>query len=834
MPDNKEEKKHIFLGRNGRAEKYTYPKTPVIKTVVPSRNRRAQAAKLLSELGDAKRKKKTIEREAEEYDLESSLGIQVTFDSFPGVNLAFESLADSRQKIELLNVKHHDDQVTATVLVPSNKLDFFEKKIKDYLEERKNKKGGPLDNRKLIDAINSIRESAFAELWNDDNDVLPSSDDQSIWWEIWLPVLDDRTAIIHDFRKIAAAMEIVVSESALEFPERTVLQAWCSRAELSKSALLLSKISEIRRAKETAEFFDSLAKDEQGNWAEELLSRTSWEFEKNSPYVCILDSGINPAHPLLEPFLDPGDRHTVNADWDVSDENGHGSGMGGLSIWGDLTERLSGSDLFKISHRLESVKILINPGDNKGKHHGVITADGVSLPEISAYDRTRVFTLAVSATDSRDRGRPSAWSSTIDSLCSDYLGDNRFPRLMLVCAGNTGDSLTDLMDYPDHNTVQDVHDPGQSWNALTIGGYTRKDRIEDVGADDYTPLAPSGGLSPYSTTSAIWESSTPIKPEVVFEAGNVGKDKYSCAGLHSLKLLTTHHDPSVRFFSTFEATSAATALAARFAAQIYSEYPDLRPETVRGLTVHSANWTPEMYDQFADKRKTRRQNAQHLVRCVGFGVPDLERAIASLRNSVVMIAEDELQPFEKKKGKTSTKDMHLHELPWPRELLASLGEVEVKMTVTLSYYVEPNPSSRNVSTKYRYPSHQLRFDVKRPTESLDEFRARTTREAKRVEEGSTPAGTVGDPNWTLGEFRHKGSIHKDIWQGTAADLAERGYLVVYPAMGWWRTRTKLDSTDKKARYSLIVSIESPSVDVDLYTEIQNSIVSIPNEVLTTT
>lgn len=178
--------------------------------------------------------------------------------------------------------------------------------------------------------------------------------------------------------------------------------------------------------------------------------------------------------------------------------------------------------------------------------------------------------------------------------------------------------------------------------------------------------------------------------------------------------------------------------------------------------------------------------------------------------------------------------MHLHELPWPRELLASLGEVEVKMTVTLSYYVEPNPSSRNVSTKYRYPSHQLRFDVKRPTESLDEFRARTTREAQRVEEGSTPTGTVGDPNWTLGEFRHKGSIHKDIWQGTAADLAERGYLVVYPAMGWWRTRTKLDSTDKKARYSLIVSIESPSVDVDLYTEIQNSIVSIPTEVLTTT
>ena len=29
--------------------------------------------------------------------------------------------------------------------------------------------------------------------------------------------------------------------------------------------------------------------------------------------------------------------------------------------------------------------------------------------------------------------------------------------------------------------------------------------------------------------------------------------------------------------------------------------------------------------------------------------------------------------------------------------------------------------------------------------------------------------------------RHRGSLHQDAWHGTAADLASRGFLAVYPA-----------------------------------------------------
>ena len=228
-----------------------------------------------------------------------------------------------------------------------------------------------------------------------------------------------------------------------------------------------------------------------------------------------------------------------------------------------------------------------------------------------------------------------------------------------------------------------------------------------------------------------------------------------------------------------------------------------------------------MIDQFAHGT-TERKRAQHRVRCVGFGVPNLEKALWSANNSLALIVEDSLQPFEKRDGKIATRDMHLHDLPWPRESLLELGEIEVEMTVTLSYFVEPNPSSRVVSGKYSYQSHGLQFDVKRPLESLEEFRKRINRQARDEEEGTTKGPS--DPDWLLGaQFRHKGSIHKDVWSGKAAALAERGQIAVYPAMGWWRTRTALERYNKSARYALVVSIAVPGVDVDIYSDVSAQI-----------
>jgi hypothetical protein len=823
-----EEKKHIFIGQNGKPAKYTYPRKVIIKSKVIPRDRASHGAQLSEQLQSAKLVEDNISAECKDIELDSPIGIQLSFESFPGIELSFEKLADVRNGIELLSVIEKDDKYIANVLVPQGKLGVLEKKVNEYL--LKNNKSGP-KHAPLINSISEISKTVIENLWTDHSELFPKSGEEIHWFEVWLPVLGDRLGVVADFKKLCGIHHITISDSTLEFPERTVLLIKSSIDIISQSALLLSKISEIRKSKTTAEFFNYLDTSDQRLWIDNLLEKTTFDSDKEPVYVSVLDTGVNIDHPLISPVASEEDLFVVEPNWDAADGNGHGTLMAGLAIWGDIAAALDSDGPIRINHKLESIKLLRHSGDNEGKNLGQVTADGISLSEIENFNRKRIYTLALSAKDSMDRGKPSAWSAELDALASDYMGENAYPRLFVVCAGNTGDQLTDLKEYPQYNELQDIHDPGQAWNVLTIGAYTTKTDITDDGGQNYQPLAPNGGLSPYSTTSVLWNRSMPLKPEIVFEGGNMGVDDISASSMSSLQLLSTYHDLQARLFATFNATSAATALAAKFAAEISSAYPSFWPETVRALMVHSAEWTNTMIDQFSYVGKTERQRAQHLLRVVGYGVPNIRKALWSVSNSLAIIVEDELQPFEKARGKDpSTKDMNIHDIPWPKESLLELGDTPVKMTVTLSYFVEPNPSSRNISSKYRYPSHQLRFDVKRPTESQKHFLQRLSRAARDEEEGTVTAPK--DPDWLIGDFRNKGSIHKDIWTGTAADLAERGSVVVFPAMGWWRTRKKLERFNKIARYSLIISIETPSTEVDLYTAIKTKIgnkVSIDNK-----
>jgi len=74
--------------------------------------------------------------------------------------------------------------------------------------------------------------------------------------------------------------------------------------------------------------------------------------------------------------------------------------------------------------------------------------------------------------------------------------------------------------------------------------------------------------------------------------------------------------------------------------------------------------------------------------------------------------------------------------------------------------------------------------------------------------------------WLIGKNNRKfGSIHSDSWQGTAAEIATCNLVGVYPVIGWWRERHHIQRWNKRARYSLIVSLHTPEETIDLYTPI---------------
>jgi hypothetical protein len=108
------------------------------------------------------------------------------------------------------------------------------------------------------------------------------------------------------------------------------------------------------------------------------------------------------------------------------------------------------------------------------------------------------------------------------------------------------------------------------------------------------------------------------------------------------------------------------------------------------------------------------------------------------------------------------REMHVHQLPWPKDALEELGETAVRVRITLSYFIEPNPGRRGWRRRHRYASYGLRFDLKCPTESADEFRKGLNQRALDEDEDK-PVADGDAAAWYLGELaRNRGAIHSDL------------------------------------------------------------------------
>ena len=142
----------------------------------------------------------------------------------------------------------------------------------------------------------------------------------------------------------------------------------------------------------------------------------------------------------------------------------------------------------------------------------------------------------------------------------------------------------------------------------------------------------------------------------------------------------------------------------------------------------------------------------------------------------------------------------------------------------------PNPGRRGWKKKHRYASHGLRFEIKLPTESRKEFRKRLNKLALHEDETRPSRGS--SDGWLFGpQVRGEGSIHSDIWTGTAAELAECGVVGVFPVSGWWKDLPKRDRSEMGAHYALLVSVETLEVETDIWTPVALE-VGVPIEVET--
>lgn len=679
-------------------------------------------------------------------------------------------------------------------------------------------------NQALIANIGRIREAVLLDLWTSEGQ--PPYHGRH-WWELWL---DTSQADLEVFDAFAAAHRLRTVPRTVSFRDRRVVWVEASWDQLQILPFTPIPVAEVRRPA-FIDTVEDLPSNEQDEYVEDLARRVTPADRNHAPVVCHLDSGVFRGHALLRGSLDPADIHTVIGT-SGADVDGHGTTMAGLALYGDLDPLLTGSDKFDLVHRLESVRMRpsrteahLDPLD-----FGTATAAAVVLPEIAAT-RARVFCLPLSARPDNP-GEPSLWSATVDALAAgtDVVREGRElrllstpdqanSRLILVAAGNVD---TYQLNHRDESDTSAIEDPAQSWNALTVSAFTDLDEVpSDPAYYGWSPLAAAGELSPHSRTSMLFAGRNwPIKPDICMEGGNVLTDGHTGFEdkhpLLSLRSTGTADDLAV---TSANATSAATAQASRLAAMTMARYPAYWPETVRGLLTHAAEWTPVMRRQIEDEQGKGAR--LRLLRRYGWGVPTEEAVLRSAAHAVTMVSQDEFIPFD---GPTySMRHFRLHHLPWPREALETVGEDEVRLRVTLSYFIEPSPSRRGWRRRYSYASHGLRFDLQGPLEGRQEFVRRVNRDAARDEEGISRSTSTSD-RWLIGpQQRHLGSLHQDEWTGTGHELAASGTLAIYPVGGWWKNNGRADRVSLPVRYGLVVSLQTPSLDVDLYTPIANQL-----------
>ncbi len=752
----------------------------------------------------------------------------IKFKGQKGAPLLFENLDLSSLGLELLSVKETNGIVQANVkLNKKTSLDGILKKIKEYNDSEKE---NPLP---YIASIELIEKTELKDFFTDDLSLFPE-DNSKIWWEVYiLNKSQNRQSIINEFRSKIANTSIEISKNELVFEDRIVFKCKSTKLELDNLRNVCLDIAEIRIAKTIETHILDLPSEESGLLRDKLFENIVYP-KSDKTRVVILDGNNIRRHPLITQALIKNQvAHSVlNPD----NKEAHATEMASLSLFGNIID-LKNNLPYNLNHKVEGVQIFDNDGGVSQELWGHITEEALN---ITSDNENNIYVMPVTETSGdKHNGRPSTWSGYIDYLCC-----SRKKNFAISVGNFLGIHKKNVYSNLQHKSC--IESPAQSWNCLSVGAYTE---LCDANVSDFTPFAQPQDLSPHSRTSCSFGKQWPIKPEVLFEGGNKIIDSDGTVmSSEYFDLISCAPDFNNRDFVNINATSASTALAGKFMAELMHNYPEFWPETIRGLVVHSADWTPIMFS-YLEGNSSNKSKVIELSKRFGYGVPNITKARYSASNSLTLIAEKEIQVYGQRKNKNGVVERYkrgakkgeikhdklsqicFFDLPWPKEILENeLAHQNVKIRITLSYFIEPNPSERGYSNKYAYQSHNFRFDLKKPEETLDNFKRRINKyiEEENNQDNQSTDKFEGLP-WQYGSrstMRTKGSIHKDILETTGAQLASMGTIAVYSVEGWWKDKSHIPADRTNSRFSLIIDIEAPETTVDLYSEIKN-IIEIP-------
>lgn len=752
----------------------------------------------------------------------------------PDAQLSADQLDDARADARLIGV----DAETGTVLldVANADLGYLREKIDGFGDDAQvvpkvRKDGTPvLDERgqqvlvraaeRAIGPLGSIALAGLDDLQGAGLRAAPLVSDRSYWFEIACrggyrraaaETVGSRVQVARQLRRIGAGQKLD------EFigPEQVYFFLRLTRQQLDALRGATDCIYEVELAPPPLRDLKLL---------EDVTTVDVKAFalespDRDAPSIVLLDTGIATEHPLLKAAI----LSATTAGPEIpsaEDTYGHGTKMAGLALYRDLgaaIERGSAS----APHWLQSGRLLVEPGlgtasDENYEKWPVLTQEAIRAAEAAdPGPRDRVFALAVTRSmqdPPLDGLVPTLWSHAVDQLA---FGEG-IGRLIIVSAGNAryAQWLALAEQHPQLQLSEKIHQPAQATNVITVGAFTA--RVELPRSSDYAEThvvaALPGGISPFTTTG-LAGSEWPIKPDVVFEGGNLAiSGPLTDASVPTLCALTTSHRHTLgQPLGQIGMTSEATARAAHLCARIWKLEPKLWPETVRGLLVHSASWTPTMRQQFSGIN-------DRLLAC-GYGVPDEQIASECALGVATVLVEDAMpngvveQEAKKKAPKRSgtkttepkvRRKVKLYRMPIPNGLLGDTDH-DAELRVTLSYFTEPNKFGRTV-----FHGLDLKWDMQGPQESEEAFlqRINVLKRPKGADGKRVKVASKKSFDWDLGiQLRSRGTVQSDRWRGKMSLLAGDKLIAIVPVLGWWDQRRDLKF--QEMRFSLVVSVFAP-------------------------
>jgi hypothetical protein len=723
-------------------------------------------------------------------------GHLVAADALEGSPFPVGSLADKRADIAV--VAEFTDR--AVLHVRRDDVGPLLRKIRDFGNPEKRTKTGRPKNEPLVASLEGFRAPTLVDLsegWLRDAEV---EDGRLYWVELWARggVLADESTR----ERVRAEVEWLANEAheadrvrRFRATERDVYLVRLPGEILRRVAQLVPEVYRIAEASRPLREFHLIERGAEALEAAEIVAPS-----EDASTVVVLDTGVAPEHPLLRPALRSDGVSVVVGDPSPIDTDGHGTEIAGVAAYGDLSSAIRDANEFRARVWLFNARLLAaNEESDDDREFWPDRTEAAVLAAEDEEARRRIFNLCISA-EHPDPGDRTSWSVGLDLLAfNDGAG-----RVFCVAGGNA-DVGTNPDDYPVQNLSSFIDDPAQALNVITVGATTELVALPDDDLHrDLAPVAPFGGLSPYSRVGI---TGSPIKPDVLFEGGNCAPDgTLPNVGIETLSRLTTSKDHGAgRLFTYSWATSAACSALSGFAGEVWAANPWASPETVRGLIVHSARWTEALRHQFPDQRD--------LLRAAGYGVPSVDAAAYSWRGRPTIVVQDGLRPATPRADGGTERPVHFIRLPLPDEELLALGEQEVELAITLSFFAEPNEANRR-----NYAGASLRWDIQRSTETTEDFRQRVN----RLERNPDFTGTAAPYAWEIGtDVRARGTVQSDRCRLTAASLAGERSIAVFPVLGWWEGRS--ERVDSAMSYGLIATVDVGDADVDLYTMVQAAI-----------